>query len=84
VVARHTGGRRVERPELLSRQVPSTGSPAPPISCAGRFQPRITVEPRGTETPDEAGLVALRAVAAELGTHLCRLVVLWVEKECTL
>jgi hypothetical protein len=45
---------------------------------------RITVELRGTETPDEAGLAALRAVAAELGTHHCRLVVLWEEKECTL
>ena len=45
---------------------------------------RITVELRGTETPDEAGLSALRAVAAELGTHHCRLVVLWEEKECTL
>ena len=47
-------------------------------------QARITVEPRGTDTPDEPGLSALRAVAAELGTHHCRLVVLWEEKECTL
>jgi len=45
---------------------------------------RITVELRGTDTPDEAGLSALRAVAAELSTHHCRLVVLWEEKECTL
>ena len=47
-------------------------------------QARITVELRGTDTPDEAGPSALRAVAAELGTHHCRLVVLWEEKECTL
>jgi hypothetical protein len=45
---------------------------------------RITVELRGTDMPDEADLSALRAVAAELGTHHCRLVVLWEEKECTL
>ena len=45
---------------------------------------RITVELRGTDTPDEAGPSALRAVAAELGTHHCRLVVLREEKECTL
>jgi anti-anti-sigma regulatory factor len=45
---------------------------------------RITVELRGTDTPDEAGLSALRSVAEELGTHHCRLVVLWEEKECTL
>ena len=45
---------------------------------------RIAVELRGTDTPDEAGPSALRAVAAELGTHHCRLVVLWEEKECTL
>ena len=45
---------------------------------------RITVELRGTETPDEAGLTALRTVAEGLSTHHCRLVVLWEEKECTL
>jgi len=33
-------------------------------------QARITVELRGTETPDEAGLSALRAVAAELSTSV--------------
>lgn len=45
---------------------------------------RITVELRGTETPEEAGLTALRAVAEDLSTHHCRLVVRWEEKECTL
>ena len=47
---RPTRGRTARRATgTARRRVPSTGSPAPPISCAGRVT-RITVELRGTDT----------------------------------
>jgi anti-anti-sigma regulatory factor len=42
---------------------------------------RITVELHAVHAADEAGLSALRAVADDLRTHRCQLVVLWKEKE---
>ena len=74
-----TGGRVCSTGGLTTAAVDLLAGTTEQLRRAGHA--RITVELHAVHAADEAGLSALRAVADDLRTHRCQLVVLWKEKE---
>jgi hypothetical protein len=72
-------GRVATRGRLTSAAADLLGGTAEQLRRAGHAH--ITVELHAAEPTDDAGLAALRAVAADLRVRHCELVVLWEEKE---
>jgi anti-anti-sigma regulatory factor len=75
------GGRVSATGRLTSAAVDLLAGTTEQLRRAGHA--RITVELHGVQAPDGVGSTALRAVADDLRSHHCQLVVLWNEKENT-